>query len=332
MRPSKSALFIASLSVSLLPPRIARVLTLLLLAALTGLAVWTHQSGSVTLGQVTEVLQLPGSSEMLVALDNGRQSKALRIPASLSDNSIQANDIVMANGQQRDVGGAAAYFDVDRLGVLPLSRYWAVLEQAWHSSRAAQTHPIGIALAGLVIVAFAHIVLRLGAAAIIGSLAGFLSFIFLQLNLQQVFVPIPPEQIETVLAAGAVIGAVIGFKALIRGSYRLGERGVAMLFAIPLVPLIGAEIPALVPFVWGVPILAILLPETTPILGALLLVRSGFNLNLIATSWVLAAMVVIRVLTRPKPAPRQMAATFTPQTDASGQFNLEQFLNTRREG
>jgi hypothetical protein len=81
-----------------------------------------------------------------------------------------------------------------------------------------------------------------------------------------------------------------------------------------------------------VPILAILLPETTPILGALLLVRSGFNLNLIATSWVLAAMVVIRVLTRPKPAPRQMAATFTPQTDASGQFNLEQFLNTRREG
>jgi hypothetical protein len=338
MRPNKSAYLVASLTFTLLPPRIARVLVLAVALLCGGLAYWVGHSDNVVFGQATEVLPLVASNRTLVAVTQlSRNPEALLVPDAAGGADIQADDIVLAYGADRNLAGAGRFFDVGQLGVLPVSQYRAIVADIWGKARVTRTNPIGIALAASLIVLFAGLLLRLGAAAILGPVTGLATFVLLQINIREVIVPIPSEQTDTLLVAGAVIGAVIGFKALIGDPYRLGERVVAVIFALPLVHLVVAELPDAGVLPWSLVALAALAPMATPILAALLMVIHGLALDGTETFVVLVAMIGVRLLafhrqSRPRAATASAPETFTPQTDERGAFDLAQIFQTNQDG
>lgn len=342
MRPSKSAYIVASLAFAFLPPGRARGLALILFLILAGIFIWAWNASDVVIGQVTNVLMIAGSGDALIGMQPlATGPGALQIPAVLMPaNPIMLQDIVFAHGQEQVMPESIAYLEVGRIGVLQVSSYHTKLTALWDAAKVSQTSPVGIAMAAALMVIFAPILLRFGAAAVMALLSGLISFLLLQINAGEILVPIPPLQVEGLVMAGAVIGAVIGYKALIEDPTRIGERVIAMIFALPMLVFVAtllAEAGLVVPepLLWAIPLLASIAPVITPVLAALLLVTAGLDLAPVETAIVGTVMFGARFIiahARRQSTQSGVAtlAPFQPETDARGEFDLGQILNARK--
>lgn len=320
-RPAMSALIVATLTFNLLKPHRARQVAMLTAIAGVALLAWLAFGTDVPrLGLVHDVM--PDGFDILAAVHPPLGSAfALRVPAEEAQEIVQG-DFVVAFGATD-----SRLFVADYIGVAPVPDFIHSLRSEIegvlvHASEA------GVAAIAVLSVIFAPLVLRALSGFVVGTIAGALVFVGLQLAQYHQHVVLPDTTLDAVIVALAYAGAAIGFKATFRDKSMIWQRLSAVAFAFMAIESVRAfgllpdsVLPAL-------PIVGALLPSAPIVVLAALAVGHHVGLDVLETSLVLAALFALRLvtywLTRNGPEPVRVG--HIPTADANGQIRLKDLL------
>lgn len=337
MKQNTSAYLVASIASAFIPPRIARILALAMILGLAGLLLWIWRHDALALGVVTETLQpgiIPDLLAKIQGLSFGDAELVLRIPATLAESqSLQVRDLVLAFGTQETVAGNI--FEVTSLQNFPIGSYWDWMVTAADTIRLSEVHPAGLMILAAAMVLFSSIILRLAAAAFMAGIVGTTAFLAMTLNLSVYVVPVPASYITTLTIAGTAVGAVIGFKSLIRDTTNWAAPLAAACLALAFIPFAPEVLPMMpAEAFWALPLAGLMLPSLIPTLLACGVLLVGPEIDDRQMAAALAALFGLYAAVtwfqtarhRAKPA----RSAFIPQTDARGEFPIEQILTDPR--
>lgn len=337
MKQNTSAYLVASIASAFIPPRIARILALAMILGLAGLLLWIWRNDALALGLVTETLPpsiIPDLLAKIQGLSFGDADLVLRIPATLAESqSLQTHDLVLAFGAQDAAG--SNIFEVTSLQNFPIGSYWDWLVTAADAIRLSEVHPTGLLMLAVAMVLFCNLVLRLTAAAVMAGIVGAVAFLAMTLNLSVYVVPIPATYIITLTIAGTAVGAVIGFKSLIRDTTNWATPLAAACLALAFIPFAPKVLPMMpAEAFWALPLAGLMLPSLIPTLLACGVLLVGLEIDdhqmaaALAGLFGLYAAVTWFQTARRRSKPARSA--FIPQTDARGEFPFEQILTDPR--
>jgi hypothetical protein len=337
MRQNTSAYLVASIASAFIPPRIARILALVMILGLAGVLLWILRDESLAFGMVTETLPpgvIPDLLAKIQGLSFGDAALVLRVPAALAESqNLQAHDLVLAFSIQETVAGNI--FEVTSLQNFPIGRYWDWMVTAADIIRLTEVHPAGLLMLAAAIVLFSDTVLRTAAAAVMAGIVGTTAFMAMTLNLPVYVLPIPASYITTLTIAGIAVGAVIGFKSLIRDKTNwaapLAAACLALAF-IPFAPNVLPKMPA--ETFWAMPLAGLMLPSLIPTILACGILLVGLEIDdsqmAAALSGLFGLYAVVTWFQMTGRRAKLARSAFVPQTNARGEFPFEQILNDPR--
>lgn len=340
--PNASAYVVASIAFSFLPPWIARlfaVAVLLGFAVLVGLLV---QGEGMVLG-IVETVRPPGENfpDLLTEVQGlalaGLPEATLRLPADVAAVAdLAPGDLVFAIGAVEPIG-SFALLNVSSALALPLEEILNRLDATLIWLDLPGLHPVGVILAAVLLAVFARVALRVAAAATLAPMMALLALAMLTTNLSLRILPIPGDLVEPATVIGAIIGAVIGYKSLLRDRTRLGERLAAAVLGLALAPFLAHALGVSPAHTIIAALLGLMVPVATPVLAAALLVHAWVPLDPVWASVGAAAAVAAHLAFdrwkggRSGRSSRNDAPMFHPAPDARGEFPLHQII-TPKEG
>lgn len=348
--PNASAYVVASIAFSFLPPRIARFFAVAILIGFAGLAGFLVQGEGVVFG-IVETVRPPGDSlpdqlaEVRGLAIHDPAVATLRLSADVAAVAdLAPGDLVFATGAPQRIG-SFPLLNVTSALALPLSEALDRVDAALRWLDLPGLHPIGVILGAALLAIFAKVALRLVAAVTLAPMMALLALAAMTYNLAPRILPLPGDLVEPITVIGAIIGAVIGYKSLLRDPTGLAQRLAGAVLGLALAPLLahalGAGPTHVVTFAIVMTLLGLLVPVTTPVLAAALLVHAWVPLDPVWAGLGVAGAVLAHLVIdqwnarRSGRAPgmpfRREVPAFQPAPDARGEFPLNQII-TPKEG
>jgi len=347
--PNTSVYLVASIAFSFLPPWVARVLAIASLLCVAGITALLMQGDGMVFGIVQTVLPpgaLPDQLAEIQTIAFESTITTLRLPLGVADQAaLDSGDLVFALGLPETIG-SFPLVKVSAALTLPLAEIMDRVAASFDWLNLADLHPAGVILVATAMAIFARTSLRLVAAATLAPVFAILAFVGQTYNLSIRFLPLPANLVEPATIMAAIIGAVVGYKALIRDPSGIGERLAAVVLGLMLAPVLAQNFDLTLPMAAIAAITAavgLLFPVAMPILTALLMANTWIPLDpIVAGAAGFAALVWHLMLThrhggglgqrRPDAGQVAQKSPFTPAPDDRGEFPLHQIITAKQEG
>ena len=334
--PSRFVFALASLTFAFIPAHAARLLVLC--AAVLGAAAfyWVHVAPDILVGVVDAVRSPDKLAGWLMAVTTPLSGQVgLLVPHGLAEAHPAAQqDLVIAFGEVSRAEGplSSGLMHVERLGVLPLSDAIAFIRVPGNLDWASNPNRWGVILLAALLALFARTILRVGAGAALAVGSTILTFVALHLNAREAFLPMPEPLFPSLILAGGIIGAVVGYKAALDDRNRFGERLSALLLAAPLQAMVSMSGLMPAPVSYLVFVAALLAPTAVPVAYAAFLLAWGLDLDRPEALGALVALLAVRFFFHgdaAHPLPETLEPRVTPRPDDRGQFDLDDLIDGR---
>lgn len=341
MKPAKFAYAAASLALAFVRPPVARLLVVTVAAVIGFVAFWADREPAALFGTVSQVQVAEASGQTFFAVDpwwpGAAQEVASIAPEAVQTTIPQVGDLIMAFGFARPVTDpervrARQVLEVTDLGVLPITFFEREVADRPLQDRVAGSSPWLVIAVTTALALYANLALRLGASAVFAGLSTLAVFLVLRFSQQDGLLPVPGVMHEPILIAAAAAGAALAFKAMIGESWKIGQRGVAIILSLALTPFLQDTLVLPDVLALGWPVLSFLFPVLPVLALSAAMITIALSVDPQEGWAVLGLLAAIRLAARweARPATAAILSTGKPDVDPTGRFDIENLIVNKR--